>query len=120
MRARISTQWAGTFVPSLGPRSLTREKPCSKKRGPRKNGEKFYFPWKNRDWLLKGRIVLKKTRHFINWRHCGEIFFLFSFFLALDTLSGKIILAINAAVKRTLVQSNPVDEQPRLLRDTFT
>lgn len=65
MRARISTQWTGrddlaepSFVPNFAPRSLFRQKPVFGVTkvwgGLVKMGERFYLPWKNRDWLSKG------------------------------------------------------------------
>lgn len=59
--------------------------------------------------FLKGRLVFK-TRHFVNWRCCGENFFSFLFFLLLDTLSQK---NINAAIKSASGRRTTITFTPR-------
>lgn len=101
MRARISTQWTGrddlaepSFVPNFAPRSLFRQKPVfgvMKSYGGAswKWGRGFICLGKIEIGFLKGRLVFK-TRHFVNWRCCGENFFSFLFFfVAWHTFAEK-------------------------------
>lgn len=74
-------------------------------------GERFYLPWKNKDWLSKETYLsCSKRDTLLIGVAAVKIFFLFSFFLLLDTLSQK---NINAAIKSASGRRTTITFTPR-------